>query len=367
MSLEVDIAAEIVGDKVANVLDTAEGDRVGRLGRHVASRGVDQAVPVERDALDPEEEFVDGVGDLRLVGRQHVLRPAVEADIVSPVDRRRHQRRAMDQPVEDGIGQPEPEEVHERQVDGDVARVRRGVDDLVRQPAPEQRQRPLFEQDRVAEHLVAQPAASDEIDLDLGVPVGATHDAGLPERNVEPARRLLHCAFRGVPEPLLHGLTILPAALPFRRDAKRQVGKFRLARSQSKQGGIEMRRNLGCAAALLLASAGFASLEAQAAPSGEITVWSWNIAAEALDMLVPDFNKKYPDVKVTVVNMGNGDVYDKTLAGCAAGGTDLPDIVTIENNEAEIHWARFPDCFVNLKDVGVDKYMDAFRPSNGSS
>jgi lactose/L-arabinose transport system substrate-binding protein len=122
-----------------------------------------------------------------------------------------------------------------------------------------------------------------------------------------------------------------------------------------------MRKKLGCiTAAALAAAAGLATVEAGAAPSGEITVWSWNIAAEALDMLVPDFNKKYPDVKVTVVNMGNGDVYNKTLAGCAAGGTDLPDVVTIENNEAEIQWARFPDCFVNLKEFGVDKYLDAF-------
>ncbi len=121
-----------------------------------------------------------------------------------------------------------------------------------------------------------------------------------------------------------------------------------------------MRRNLGCAAALLLASAGFASVGAEAAPSGEITVWSWNIAAEALDMLVPDFNKKYPDVKVTVLNMGHADVYTKTLAGCAAGGTDLPDVVTIENDQAEVYWAQFPDCFANLATFGADKYKDAY-------
>src|SRR5436190_15218003 len=95
-------------------------------------------------------------------------------------------------------------------------------------------------------------------------------------------------------------------------------------------------------------------------PSGEITVWSWNIAAEALDMLVPDFNKQYPNVKVNVVNMGHADVRTKALAGCAAGGTDLPDVVTIENDEAETYWAQFPDCFVNLKTVGIDKYKDAF-------
>jgi lactose/L-arabinose transport system substrate-binding protein len=95
-------------------------------------------------------------------------------------------------------------------------------------------------------------------------------------------------------------------------------------------------------------------------PKGEITVWSWNIAAEALDMLVPDFNKKYPDVKVKVLNMGHNDVYTKALAGCAAGGTDLPDVVTIENDQAEVYWAKFPDCFTDLKKFGADKYKDAF-------
>ncbi|MEX0853217.1 MAG: extracellular solute-binding protein [Bauldia sp.] len=121
-----------------------------------------------------------------------------------------------------------------------------------------------------------------------------------------------------------------------------------------------MRRQILRAGAILIAGLGLGLAGAQAAPKGEITVWSWNIAAEALDMLVPDFNKKYPDVKVNVLNMGNGDVYTKTLAGCAAGGTDLPDVVTIENSEAEIQWARFPDCFVNLKEFGVEKYVDKF-------
>jgi lactose/L-arabinose transport system substrate-binding protein len=121
-----------------------------------------------------------------------------------------------------------------------------------------------------------------------------------------------------------------------------------------------MRRQFKFAAAIAAAGLGLGLFGAQAAPSGQITVWSWNIAAEALDMLVPDFNKKFPDVKVNVVNMGHDDVYNKALAGCAAGGTDLPDVVTIENDQAEVYWARFPDCFVNLKTLCVDKYRDAF-------
>ena len=121
-----------------------------------------------------------------------------------------------------------------------------------------------------------------------------------------------------------------------------------------------MRRQIARAAAVVAAGLALGVTAAAAAPSGTITVWSWNIAAEALDMLVPDFNKQYPDVKVNVVNMGHDDVYNKALAGCAAGGTDMPDVVTIENDQAEVYWARFPDCFTNLKTLGVDKYKDAF-------
>jgi lactose/L-arabinose transport system substrate-binding protein len=87
---------------------------------------------------------------------------------------------------------------------------------------------------------------------------------------------------------------------------------------------------------------------AQGNVSGEITVWSWDIAAKALQATVPSFNKQYPNVKVNIVDLGNQQVYDKGLSGCAAGGTDLPDVYSVENNEAEVFWARFPNCFTDL-------------------
>jgi len=86
--------------------------------------------------------------------------------------------------------------------------------------------------------------------------------------------------------------------------------------------------------------------------SGSITVWSWNIAAEALSNLVPAFNRRYPQVKVNVVNMGHGDVRDRALVVCAAGGRGLPDIVTIENQAAEQFWLQFPSCFMDLNRLG---------------
>ena len=110
-----------------------------------------------------------------------------------------------------------------------------------------------------------------------------------------------------------------------------------------------MRNGLACAvAALATAVAGSAA----SAQSGEITVWSWNIAASSLKATIPGFNAKYPDVTVTVEDLGNQQVFDKTLAGCAAGGAGLPDVVSIENFEAEGFWGQFPDCFVDLKSLG---------------
>ncbi|ESY04056.1 ABC transporter substrate-binding protein [Mesorhizobium sp. C386A] len=108
-----------------------------------------------------------------------------------------------------------------------------------------------------------------------------------------------------------------------------------------------MRTTLICAALAL----GLGSTPALA-QSGEITIWSWNIAASSLKATVAGFNKQHPDVKVTVQDLGNQPTYDKSIAGCAAGGVGLPDIVSIENGEAENYWSQFPDCFVDLHTLG---------------
>ncbi|WP_027062878.1 ABC transporter substrate-binding protein [Mesorhizobium loti] len=122
-----------------------------------------------------------------------------------------------------------------------------------------------------------------------------------------------------------------------------------------------MRITLTCAAlALALGSA------PAFAQSGEITIWSWNIAASSLKATIAGFNKLHPDIKVTVQDLGNQPTYDKSIAGCAAGGVGLPDIVTIENGEAENYWSQFPDCFVDLHTLGYTtedqkKYPDFKR------
>ena len=85
-----------------------------------------------------------------------------------------------------------------------------------------------------------------------------------------------------------------------------------------------MRTKLACAASALGVALALGSGPANA-QSGEITIWSWNIAASSLKATVAGFNKQFPDVKVTVEDLGNQQVFDKTLAGCAAGGKSCED------------------------------------------
>lgn len=99
-----------------------------------------------------------------------------------------------------------------------------------------------------------------------------------------------------------------------------------------------------------------------AAQSTTITVWSWNVAASALKSTLEGFNKKYPDIKVDVQDLGNDQVYDKAIAACAAGGEGLPDIVTVENFEAEVFWNRFPDCFTDVTQLGYTPEKQALFP-----
>jgi lactose/L-arabinose transport system substrate-binding protein len=124
-----------------------------------------------------------------------------------------------------------------------------------------------------------------------------------------------------------------------------------------------MRKHFLRAAVILAAGVGFGAAGAQA-QSGEVTVWSWNIAASSLKAVADSagFKAMYPDITVTVEDLGNQQVFDKSLAGCAAGGEGLPDIVSIENFEAEIYWNQFPDCFADLKSLGYTDEIAAGFP-----
>ena len=91
-----------------------------------------------------------------------------------------------------------------------------------------------------------------------------------------------------------------------------------------------------------------------------LTVWVWDINQPALESTIASFQAKHPGVQVVVEDVGNQNAYDRGLAGCAAGGFDLPDVYLVENNEAQVFWATFPDCFADLRAFGAEELKPLF-------
>ncbi|MRX71484.1 extracellular solute-binding protein [Bacillus lacus] len=110
-----------------------------------------------------------------------------------------------------------------------------------------------------------------------------------------------------------------------------------------------------------------ASSGADGEVTGEITVWGWNVAAEAMELAVPEFKKKYPDVEVKLVDIGRLDLYDKLTVGLAANGAGLPDVILVESDRLDNYKKEFPNGFLNLSEMGYDAYDDKFGPSKMSA
>lgn len=99
------------------------------------------------------------------------------------------------------------------------------------------------------------------------------------------------------------------------------------------------------------------------AESGAITVWGWDIAADALRDVIPRFNERYPDIEVTVEDQGRLDQYDKLTSGLAAGGSGLPDVFMVETDRLPGYTGQFADGMANLSELGADKYRDRIAQS----
>lgn len=93
----------------------------------------------------------------------------------------------------------------------------------------------------------------------------------------------------------------------------------------------------------------------------ELKIWSWDVAALGLKDTIPSFNKKYPNVKVTVEEVGTGDTYQKLTIGLNSN-TGLPDIMTIETDAFIKYPPNFPNGFYDLTKVTTDLKND-FDPS----
>lgn len=78
---------------------------------------------------------------------------------------------------------------------------------------------------------------------------------------------------------------------------------------------------------------------------GDIKVAAWNNAADALEASIPGFNKKYPNVKVTIQRVTSN--YDKIIPPLTAG-TGAPDVIQIQQRDMQNFLMKFENQFVDL-------------------
>ncbi|WP_188304248.1 ABC transporter substrate-binding protein [Streptomyces sp. CBMA123] len=137
-----------------------------------------------------------------------------------------------------------------------------------------------------------------------------------------------------------------------------------LARGQRGFGpALDRRRFLGAglaSGALLLAGSAGCATGGAGGPSakqlggspsatlgGKITIWSWDVAAKAMQRLGKTFEQAHPGTTVDVVDIGYDNAYDKITVGLGAG-SGLPDILTVEGSRIPSYIGNFPNALVDL-------------------
>lgn len=80
---------------------------------------------------------------------------------------------------------------------------------------------------------------------------------------------------------------------------------------------------------------------------GKISVWSWDVAAKALERLAPSFERKHPGTSVEIVDIGYDNAYDKITVGLKSG-KGLPDVLTIEGSRLPGYIGVFPGGLYDL-------------------
>ncbi|MEV4257437.1 sugar ABC transporter substrate-binding protein [Spirillospora sp. NPDC049652] len=129
---------------------------------------------------------------------------------------------------------------------------------------------------------------------------------------------------------------------------------------------------VAAAVALSGCAAGGGSGGKKAAPSlaagsgadikGDVTVWSWDVAATALKRLAPEFEKQHPGTKINIVDIGYDNAYDKITVGLKSG-KGLPDITTVEGPRFQSFLGSFPSGFYDLTSL-ASKYKDQFNQAS---
>ncbi|WP_059106056.1 ABC transporter substrate-binding protein [Shouchella shacheensis] len=127
---------------------------------------------------------------------------------------------------------------------------------------------------------------------------------------------------------------------------------------------MRFRGPLLCGCSLLMLLAGCTQEEASSngdEPTGEVTVWAWNLEADYLIDIVPAFEEQYPEIDVNVLKLSADQVYQRLTTGLASGSeSQLPDITQVENQRFGLYLENFEDSFTNLSEMGFDEHREKF-------
>jgi multiple sugar transport system substrate-binding protein len=100
-----------------------------------------------------------------------------------------------------------------------------------------------------------------------------------------------------------------------------------------------------------------ADVTAALAKGGELTVWAWD---GTIKDVVAGFQKKYPNVKVNLVNAGTGDKQYTALQNAVAAGSGVPDVAQIEYY-AVLQFA-LAKSLANISGYGATNLKSDFTP-----
>ncbi|MET9674550.1 extracellular solute-binding protein, partial [Streptomyces sp. NPDC006482] len=90
---------------------------------------------------------------------------------------------------------------------------------------------------------------------------------------------------------------------------------------------------------------------------GKVTVWAWE---PTLKKVAEDFEKKYPNVDIELINAGTGDKQYTALQNAMTAGSGAPDVAQIEYYA--LGQFAIGKSIENLSAYGAQKYGTTFTP-----
>ena len=118
---------------------------------------------------------------------------------------------------------------------------------------------------------------------------------------------------------------------------------------------------------LALAVAGVSMLSVAAASASELTVWCWdpNFNIPAMTDAGARYTKDHPDTTFNINNISQDEINQKLQTQLLAGVSDgLPDIVLIQDDNAQRFLQSFPGAFVPLSAGALDMAPRRFYTIN---